>query len=99
MTNNTRFLIKANLEADKQILEQLEKDGNWTPSQNELFLMGANYVLQLFNNYFFSQERNSALEQQSNETSEQYEYRLRDELVEHMVSNRGYASCLSDEKV
>lgn len=101
MTNNKIFLKKAYLNADKEIFKHYGEEDEYKDAkvltENELFMMGANYVLQLFNNWSVSGERNEALKQRENETSEQYQYRLRDEIVEHMVSNRGYAHCLRDE--
>lgn len=100
MTNNSKFLKNAYLNAEKQIGDYYEKhkyDDTKVLSDEECFMMGANYVLQLFNSHFVSSERNEDLKQRVEETTEKYQMRLRCEIVEYMCSNRGYASCLRDE--
>lgn len=100
MTTNQKFLKNAYLNAEKQIGDYYEKheyDEHKILSDHDCFMMGANYVLQLFNQWSVSSERNEELNQKPCETAEEYQRRLRIEIVEHMVSNRGYASCLKEE--
>jgi hypothetical protein len=100
MTTNQKFLKNAYLNAENQIGDFYEKhqyDERKVLSDHDCFMIGANYVLQLFNSHVVSSERNEDLKQREGETAEKYQARLRDDIIEAMCSNRGYASCLRDE--
>lgn len=99
MTTNQKFLKLAYLNSEKQIddyYQQNKYDETKVLSDTDCFMMGANFVLQLFNKHMTSSERNELLKQKSGESDRHYQSRLRNDLIEAMCSNRGYASCLED---
>lgn len=61
----------------------------------KFFNLGFEYAIKQFNQKMTGSYYNDNLPQKENETTEQYISRLKNDFIELLCSNRGYASCFT----